>query len=364
MRALQWSLVALLVGVPGREAAAGPCDALQALRLPQATIRTAHVIPAGTFVLPADAPRVSSDFFTAFTRLREFCRVEGVIRPSADSHIEFELWLPTSAWNTKYVGAGNGGYSGSINYYRLAEAVNAGYAASATDTGHRSAVDDRTWAIGHRDKLIDYEHRAIHETAQKSKALIQAFYDRAIARSYFNSCSNGGRQGLTEAVMYPADYDGILAGAPFITPNLTDLTAFARRGGKIVIYHGANDTPQPTVDYYNGLTETLGRASVEEFVRLFVIPEMGHCGGGPVPDFGTRLWPRLDGANSIFAALERWVETGSAPGSITALKFNTDGDPASGVLRSRPLCPFPKEARWQGPGSRDSASSYSCVTPN
>ena len=72
MRALKWPLVALLAAIPGREAAAGPCDALQALRLPQATIRSAHVIPAGTFVLPADAPRATSDFFTAFTRLREF----------------------------------------------------------------------------------------------------------------------------------------------------------------------------------------------------------------------------------------------------------------------------------------------------
>ena len=80
----KWPLVALLLGVPGREAAAGPCDALQSLRLPQATIRSARVIPAGTFVLPADAPRASSDFFTDFTRLRAFCRVEGVIQPSTD----------------------------------------------------------------------------------------------------------------------------------------------------------------------------------------------------------------------------------------------------------------------------------------
>ena len=84
-----------------------------------------------------------------------------------------------------------------------------------------------------------------------------------------------------------------------------------------MIYLGANDAPQLTVDYYDRLVETLGRGSVEDFVRLFVIPEMGDCGGGPVPDFATRLWPRPDEANSMFAALERWVETGVAPGSVT-----------------------------------------------
>ena len=344
-------------------AAAGPCESLQAVRLSHTTITSARVVPKGAFVLPADAPAASSDFFTAFGNLREFCRAEGVIRPSNDSHIEFEVWLPTSGWNSKYVGAGNGGFSGSINYYRLAEAVNAGYAASATDVGHKGGPSDYTWAAGHPEKVLDFEHRAVHETAQKAKALIERFYRQASCRSFFNSCSNGGRQGLTEAVRYPADYDGILVGAPFITQNLTDLRAFKNRGGKMIIYHGENDGPQPTVDYYNRLIATFGRPAVDEFVRLFVVPQMGYCGGGPVPDFGTRLWPMADAEHSMFAALERWVQEGIAPMSITATKFKIDSDPASGVVRTRPLCLFPGEARWAGIGSEDIAGSYRCVNP-
>jgi tannase/feruloyl esterase len=344
-------------------ATAGPCESLQVVRLSHTTITAAHTIAAGTFVLPEDAPRASSDFFTAFGSLREFCRIQGVIRPSNDSHIEFEVWLPTSGWNTKYVGAGNGGFSGSINYYRLAEAVNAGYAASATDAGHKGSPDDYSWAAGHPEKVVDFKFRAIHELALKAKVLIQAFYNQPITKSYFNSCSNGGRQGLTEAAMYPADYDGILIGAPATTQHLTDLKAFKGRGGRIILYHGANDNPQPTVDYYNTLITTFGRRIVEEFLTFFVIPDMGHCGGGPVPDFGTRLWPPRDAQHGMFSALERWVEDGVAPMSITATKFKVDSEPSSGVVRTRPLCVYPRQARWDGIGSEDDALSYRCEVP-
>ena len=134
----------------------------------------------------------------------------------------FEVWLPSSGWNGKYQGTGNGGFAGSIGYSALAGALSAGYATSSTDTGHEAANTDARWALGHPEKIVDYGYRAIHETAEKSKAIIQAFYGDSPKHSYFNGCSNGGRQALMEAQRYPADYDGIVAGAPanFLTHHV------------------------------------------------------------------------------------------------------------------------------------------------
>jgi hypothetical protein len=119
---------------------------------------------------------------------------------------------------------------------------------SSTDTGHRGRARDKSWAEGHREKQIDFDYRAVHETAQTAKALIRAFYGVAPRRSYFSSCSNGGRQGLMEAERYPSDYDGIFAGAPALDLGFTAhiggrFDAFAKRGGRIIIYHGGNDAP-------------------------------------------------------------------------------------------------------------------------
>ncbi len=147
----------------------------------------------------------------------EICRVQGVLTPSPDSHVEFEVWLPTAGWNGRYLGTGNGGYAGAINYFDMIRSVSNGYATSSTDTGHQANAIDARWALGHLEKVADYGHRAIHETAATAKALINAFYGAAPRFSYFNACSNGGRQGLMEAQRYPDDYDGIVAAAPALS---------------------------------------------------------------------------------------------------------------------------------------------------
>src|ERR1041385_7309676 len=85
-------------------------------------------------------------------------------------------------------------------------------ATAATDTGHKGA--NSVFAIGHPEKLLDLGERSVHEMAVAAKAVIAAFYDRAPARSYWNGCSTGGRQGLMAAQKYPNDFDGIVAGAP------------------------------------------------------------------------------------------------------------------------------------------------------
>ena len=191
-----------LVTIP---AMAGDCEGMAKLALPATTITTARVAPAGSFTPPAGA---------RLNDLPAFCRVAGAIKPSNDSDIEFEVWMPAAGWNGKFQGIGNGGFAGAICFPGLADAVKRGYAAASTDTGHRAGGTDAGWALGHPEKVVDFGHRAIHEMTLKGKAIVQSFYGSGPKRSYFSSCSNGGRQALMEAQRYPEDYHGIIAGAP------------------------------------------------------------------------------------------------------------------------------------------------------
>jgi pimeloyl-ACP methyl ester carboxylesterase len=353
--------VACAAPAPSR---ADPCDSLAKLNRLNTTITSARVVPAGTF-RTSTPQRSSVEIFNGYTRLPAFCRVQATITPSSDSRIQVEVWLPIAGWNGKYLGVGNGGYSGSIAYPRLGEAVNTGYASASTDTGHEGRSTDTGWARGHPEKRRDFDYRAIHEMTLLAKAAIEQFYGKPPTRSYFASCSNGGRQGLMEAERYPADYDGVMSGAPafhwgFETFLNGNLDAFAARGGKLMIYHGSKDAPASTIDYYDRLLARMGRKSAEGFARLYIVPGMGHCGSREVPnDFGQWLRPNADPQHSMLIAVERWVETGAAPSSIIATQWRVDGDTASGVERTRPLCPYPHIARFAS-GNRDSAASYAC----
>ncbi len=209
---------ALLLAVPLLKGSllAGTCESIASLRLPDTTIAIAQIVSAGEFAAHESTATASQK--EEFQKLPAFCRVQGVIRPSSDSNIDFEVWLPISGWNGKYLGVGNGGFAGSINYFSsagnapsMAQALAAGYATSSTDTGHKAAITDADWAVGHPEKVIDYGYRAIHATAVDAKNIIAAFYSKQ-PTSYFSSCSNGGRQALMEAQRYPADYTGIVAG--------------------------------------------------------------------------------------------------------------------------------------------------------
>lgn len=186
---------------------AASCESLTELKLPQTTIATAQLI-SGSFTPPG--------YPQPITNLPEFCRVAGTIKPSGDSDIKFEVWLPKSGWNGKFRGIGNGGFAGAISYggAGLANAVSRGYASASTDTGHSVQGTDAKWALGHPEKITDYGHRAIHEMTVKAKAIVAAFYEKAPQHSYFSSCSNGGRQALMEVQRYPDDYDGVISGAP------------------------------------------------------------------------------------------------------------------------------------------------------
>jgi hypothetical protein len=509
---------------PMAAAMAATCDSLATLTLPGTTITTAQAVPAGSFSPPGGQP---------IKDLPAFCRVAGVLKPTSDSDIQFEVWLPSSGWNGKFQGIGNGGFAGAINFSGLGVAVSHGYATASTDTGHHGGVTDGTWALGHRERIIDFGYRAIHETTEKAKSIIRAFYGEQPKHSYFSSCSNGGRQALMEAQRYPADYDGIIAGAPasfwthlltgglwnaqattsdpssyipsnkipaieaatlaacdandgvkdgviddpsrcqfdpavllcsgpesntcLTQPQITalkkiysgprnsngeqlfpgyspggesgfngwqgwisgnapaksiqfafanqffqnmvyddpawdyhtvdidrsakiaddkvagilnatdpDLKRFQKRGGKLIVYHGWSDAAIPplnAINYYQSVVSKMGAKEAGGFVRLYMVPGMQHCSGGPGPNvFGQSTVAEKDPQHDMSAALELWVEKGTAPAEIVATKYKGD-TPATGVLRTRPLCAYPLVARWKGNGSSDDAANFACVKP-
>ena len=503
---------------------AASCESLATLALSNITIAVAESRPAGEFTPPGAGAK-------PIVNLPGFCRVAGAIKPSSDSDIRFEVWLPASNWNGKFQGIGNGGYAGAISFAGLAGAVRNGYATASTDTGHQDGNTSAKWALNHPEKIIDFGHRAIHETAIGAKAIIKAFYGASPQRSYFSSCSNGGRQALMEAQRYPADYDGIIAGAPanhwtyllssavsgvvatlaesasyiptaklaaiqaaalaqcdgadgvkdrvienplacrfdptpllckdaesdscltvhqltalkkiyggltnkkgeqifpglspggeaerggwadwitgeapekslmfafgtqffknmvfsnpdwqfrsfdpdhdvkiadermarFLNSTEPDLSAFQKRGGKLILYHGWSDAAIPavsTIKYYDSVISKMGASAASSFVRLYMVPGMEHCSGGVGPNsFGQGVKASGDRFHNIDAALEAWVEQGTAPDRIIATKHEINTDPKSSITRTRPLCAWPAVAKYKGSGSPDDEANFIC----
>jgi len=174
------------------------CKRLTDLRIDGAEILSATTVPAGD-------------------GLPEYCRVTGYVRPA----IHFEIRLPTSGWNKKFYMAGCGGYCGKVDANRpgFTNAPNYGlkrnYAVACTDSGHWGfSVYDGTWAYYNRQAEIDWGSRSIHEVTEIAKKIILAYYGKSPGYSYFVGCSTGGRQAVMEALKYPADFNGIISGAP------------------------------------------------------------------------------------------------------------------------------------------------------
>ena len=485
-------------------AASTPCESLSSVTLPNATITAAQTVAAGAFTPPARAANGEG-----FKKLPAFCRIAATLRPSNDSDIKIEVWLPVSGWNGKFQAVGNGGWAGTISYPAMSRALEHGYATSSTDTGHTGG--SAAFALGHPEKLVDYAYRSEHEMTVKAKALIAAFYGSEPSRSYWNGCSTGGRQALVEAQRFPDDFDGIIAGAaanpkthldawriwmaqamfkdqasvipvskfaviheavlgacdaidglkdgliqdptrchfdphaieckggdaatcltaaqvaaarvvmspakdrktgaeifpgfepgtelgwarmlsgpdPYATavdqfkyivfgkPEWNwrtfdlerdvavadtqakgtlssidpDLSAFARHGGKLLMYHGWSDqdvAPRASITFYTRtLDATRGVPSNAAWVRLFMVPGMGHCGGGEGPN-----------TFDMMTALEPWVEHGTVPERVVASRIT-----AGKVERARPLCAYPQVAQYSGTGSIDAAESFACKAP-
>ena len=510
------------------------CVKLSQLALSKARIVSAQAIDAGAFAPPAIKTPWLIGSPDLYKSLGAFCRVVVEATPSADSSIKIEVWMPADGWNGRFRGQGNGGFAGEIDYRGLALAVGHKYASAATDTGHSAVGTDARWALGHPEKVADFGYRAIHEMTQTAKTLIKAFYDRPAQHAYFAACSNGGRQALMEAQRFPADYDGILAGAPanfwshLLTKALADaqattldpasyvpaskLPALARavnaacdaqdgvtdgvlndprqckfdpaallckaedsnecltapqitalkklyagprdskgalifpgylpgaeegpggwatwitgqepgksllfafgggyfsnmvyeksdwdyrstkvddgleaaeaktakilnatdpnlatlksRGGKLILYHGWNDaaiSALNTINYYNAVESTMGQKETGAFLRLYMVPGMQHCGGGPgANSFGQLGEGPPDPQHNMEVALVDWVEKGIAPSEIVAKKF-VDDDPTKGMKFTRPLCPYPQVARFKGIGDSNDAANFVCAPEN
>lgn len=206
------SMLGLLVASAALPLAAATCDSLNSLKLTNATI-TATAVAAGSYTPPAPAGG-KGKAPAAMTDLPAFCDVKVVSKPSADSVINIEYWLPDTGWNGNFLAKGNGGWSGSITPNTLADGLRAGYATAMTDTGHEGG--SASFALDHPEKVVDFGYRAVHEMAALGKQIVQARYESPVRKSYWDGCSAGGRQGLKAAQMYPADFDGIVAGAPAI----------------------------------------------------------------------------------------------------------------------------------------------------
>jgi len=188
------------------EASPATCESLAQFKIDHGEVTEAQSLPAGQYT-------VQGFLGTRKISLPAFCRVTATLRPTPDSDIQIELWLPASGWNGRLEAVGNGGLAGSIVEDAMVGALWAGYATAGTDTGHTGSPATGDWALEHPEKIVDFGWRAIHLMTVGAKAIIATYYGAPVKYSYWNGCSEGGGQGLSEAQRFPDDYDGILAGA-------------------------------------------------------------------------------------------------------------------------------------------------------
>ncbi len=200
--------------------AGATCDDLSNLSLPQTAITMAAAVAPGAFAPRASFSQKLQPGDIEYRKLPAFCRVAATIRPISDLVIKIEVWLPpAAAWNGKIMAVGNGGQAGEIYYHKMGLPLSLGYAVASTDTGHEGRGDDGSYALGHPEKIIDFGYRAVHEMVMKSKAIVAGYYSQNAKLTYWNGCSTGGRQGMEDLQRYPADFDGVIAGAPAINPR-------------------------------------------------------------------------------------------------------------------------------------------------
>jgi feruloyl esterase len=204
MSRLPFALLLSAASLCAAPAFAADCASLKSAALPNTTITTAE----------RTQRKLVPPYGDSIDKLPAFCRVAGVLHPTPDSAIKFEVWMPEQGWNGRLLGTGNGGFAGTIYYGQMAAMLRRGYAVAGSDAGHEGDAEDAAFAYHHPEKIEDFGWRAVHLTAVHAKELLTAFYGHPQHKAYFDSCSDGGREALMESQRFPEDYDGILAGAP------------------------------------------------------------------------------------------------------------------------------------------------------
>ncbi len=330
---------ALLAGLFGVSALANTCDDLAQLTLAHTTVDSAQLIAVGQYTPPAGG-RGNRD---VFNDLPSFCRVQATLKPSSDSDIKIEVWLPASNWNGKFQGVSGGGpngaLEGALDPAGLAGAVRNGFAAATTDTGHTGAT--MAYAIDHPEKLIDYGYRAVHEMTVAAKAITKAFYGEAPKRSYWNQCASGGRYGLSEAQRYPADYDGIVVSAP--ASDWTHLQSWS-----LYVYEATHDNALsdiPTTKYPLLHKAALAACDASDGLKDGLISDPRKCKFDPgillckgEENAGCLTGPQVEAARKIYSPLidprtKAQIFAGLLPGSELGWAGLASGDDAPRYVR-------------------------------
>jgi feruloyl esterase len=215
------------------------CESLVEVRSEASTITSAQAVGAAT--------KIGDTSVDA-----KFCRVQGVARPSTDSEIRFEVWLPQD-WTGRFKLNGTGGYAGAVPYARLAQDVEDGFVTAGSNMGHDGG-ESAGWTLNHPEKVKDWGLRSHYHVATAAKALANAFYARPVRYSYFEGCSNGGRQAMMMAQRYPELFDGIAAGAP--SQFYPEILMWLAYSGKVLTPVGGQPSVLPPAKL-----EVLSRAS-------------------------------------------------------------------------------------------------------
>ena len=334
---------------------AASCEDLASLKLPNTTITSANTVAAGTFTPPVaggigtPAERSAS---TQFATLPAFCRVTATLAPSSDSDIRIEVWMPLSGWNGKFQAVGNGGWAGTISYTALAAAVAGGYAGASTDTGHQG--NTAAFALGHPEKVVDLAYRSVHQMTVQAKAIINAYYAGAPKLSFWNGCSTGGRQGITEAAKYPMDFDAIVAGAPAINwvrlhVVRVAINAFAHRSDDSYIppskYAAIHDAVLQACDALDGVKDGV----IGDPTRCHFDPKVLVCKGADGPKCLTLA--QVETARALYAPVKS-PRTGAdilpallQPGSELGWATLAGPEPLGNALEAFKYLVF-KDANW------------------
>lgn len=289
---------------------ASPCEALESLNLNETVAISADLVTSGQAEGQSGLP--------------EFCRVKLTVSEA----INIEVWLPTSTYNGRLQAVGGWGYAGNILYFSMADALRQGYATTATDGGHVGIPYRGTFALNpngtlNHQLIEDYASRSLVEMTLKAKEVIAAFYGKAAEYSYWNGCSNGGRQGMVLAQRLPDAYDGMMIGAPammyarLFTASLWPFVVQQNELGDPMSackLKAFNDAAIAHCDAYDGVVDgVLGDPKLCDFDPATLVGKDFGCGeitaaeaatvrkiwNGPVAPDGEQLWNGIAPGTSL-----------------------------------------------------------------